>query len=349
MAKIEVKNIVKAYKGSSVIFDDLNLIFNDKEFIVILGPSGCGKSTLLRIIAGLEEFDSGEILMDGRNITNVSPKDRDIAMVFQNYALYPHKNVYGNLEFGLKMRGVNKSIREQLINEAAETLGIKELLHRRPKQLSGGQRQRVALGRAIVRQPELFLMDEPLSNLDAKLRVKMRAEIIELYQKLNQTMIYVTHDQTEAMTMGSRILLLNDGKVQQFDVPDNLYNKPKNLFVAQFIGSPQMNTFRLPIHDGKVILGKKQIQVPNNYSLPEIYLGIRSENLSVDYSETEFTIAFSENLGNERLVYLNNGRNPTITVRDYSDYRYSPGEKLGLQIDTDKLHWFDVKTEQRVN
>lgn len=349
MAKIEVKNIVKAYKGSSVIFDDLNLIFNDKEFIVILGPSGCGKSTLLRIIAGLEEFDSGEILMDGRNITNVSPKDRDIAMVFQNYALYPHKNVYGNLEFGLKMRGVNKSIREQLINEAAETLGIKELLHRRPKQLSGGQRQRVALGRAIVRQPELFLMDEPLSNLDAKLRVKMRAEIIELYQKLNQTMIYVTHDQTEAMTMGSRILLLNDGKVQQFDVPDNLYNKPKNLFVAQFIGSPQMNTFCLPIHDGKVILGKKQIQVPNNYSLPEIYLGIRSENLSVDYSETEFTIAFSENLGNERLVYLNNGRNPTITVRDYSDYRYSPGEKLGLQIDTDKLHWFDVKTEQRVN
>lgn len=347
MAKIEVRNLVKAYQDDVVIFDDLNLVFNDKEFIVILGPSGCGKSTLLRIIAGLEDFNAGELLMDDRDISHVSPKDRDIAMVFQNYALYPHKDVYGNLEFGLKMRGVDKAIRDQRIKEVADILDIGELLHRKPRELSGGQRQRVALGRAIVRQPELFLMDEPLSNLDAKLRVKMRAEIISLYQKLDQTMIYVTHDQTEAMTMGSRILLLNAGEVQQFDVPDKLYNEPENLFVAQFIGSPQMNIFHLPVVDGQVTVGEQQLKVPAGYAGSMIYLGVRAENLAVDHQRSDFKVAFSENLGNERLVYFESG-DQTIAVRDYSDYRYTPGEAIGITIDATKLHWFDDVTEHRI-
>ena len=241
MASISLKNINKVYPNGFHAVKDFNLDIEDKEFIIFVGPSGCGKSTTLRMVAGLEDISSGDLLIDGKRMNDVEPKDRDIAMVFQNYALYPHMTVYDNMAFGLKLRKLPKAEIDQKVREAAKILDLEGLLDRKPKALSGGQRQRVAMGRAIVRNPKVFLMDEPLSNLDAKLRVQMRIEISKLHEKLGATIIYVTHDQTEAMTLGTRIVVMKDGVVQQIDTPHNLYNKPQNLFVAGFIGSPQMN------------------------------------------------------------------------------------------------------------
>ena len=253
MANVSLKNVYKIYAGGVQAVSDFNLDIEDKEFIVLVGPSGCGKTTTLRMVAGLEEISDGELYIGDKLMNDVAPKDRDIAMVFQNYALYPHMTVYDNMAFGLKLRRMPKAEIDRRVKEAAKVLGIDHLLTRRPKALSGGQRQRVALGRAIVREPKVFLMDEPLSNLDAKLRVQMRAEIIRLHQKLQTTFIYVTHDQTEAMTMGTRIVVMKDGFIQQIDSPQNLYNKPVNLFVAGFIGTPPMNFF-----DVKLVKGKQQ-------------------------------------------------------------------------------------------
>ena len=241
MASLSLKNICKKYPNGFEAVKDFNLEIEDKEFIIFVGPSGCGKSTTLRMVAGLEEISSGELSIDGRIVNDVEPKDRDIAMVFQNYALYPHMTVFDNMAFGLKLRKVPKEEIKQKVEEAARILDLEKLLDRKPKALSGGQRQRVAMGRAIVREPKVFLMDEPLSNLDAKLRVQMRAEIASLHQRLGATIIYVTHDQTEAMTLGTRIVVLKDGIIMQVDSPQKLYNEPNNLFVAGFIGSPQMN------------------------------------------------------------------------------------------------------------
>jgi len=245
MAHISLKNINKVYPNGFKAVKDFNLEIDDNEFIIFVGPSGCGKSTTLRMVAGLEDITSGELYIDGVLMNDVEPKDRDIAMVFQNYALYPHMTVFDNMAFGLKLRKLPKDEIKKKVEEAAEILDLGPLLDRKPKQLSGGQRQRVAMGRAIVRSPKVFLMDEPLSNLDAKLRVQMRTEISKLHQRLNATIIYVTHDQTEAMTLGTRIVVMSDGIMQQVDTPTNLYDKPDNLFVASFIGSPQMNLLNL--------------------------------------------------------------------------------------------------------
>ena len=260
MANLSLKNINKIYDNGFHAVKDFNMEIEDKEFIIFVGPSGCGKSTTLRMIAGLEDISSGELEIDGKRMNEVEPKDRDIAMVFQNYALYPHMTIYDNMAFSLKIKKTPKDEIDRKVKEAAKILGIENLLKRKPKQLSGGQRQRVAMGRAIVRNPKVFLMDEPLSNLDAKLRVQMRIEISKLHQKLGTTMIYVTHDQTEAMTLGTRIVVMKDGVVQQIDTPQNLYDHPKNLFVAGFIGSPQINLI-----DVEVIKEEGDVYVKNDY------------------------------------------------------------------------------------
>ena len=268
MASLSLKNINKTYPNGFVAVHDFNLEIEDKEFIIFVGPSGCGKSTTLRMIAGLEEITSGELWIGDKMVNDVEPKDRDIAMVFQNYALYPHMSVYDNMAFGLKLRKTPKDKIDKLVHEAAKILDIEHLLDRKPKALSGGQRQRVAMGRAIVRNPKVFLMDEPLSNLDAKLRVQMRIEISKLHQRLETTIIYVTHDQTEALTLGTRIVVMKDGLVQQVDSPIDLYQKPKNLFVAGFIGSPQMNFIESKVvksgSDVMLMFGSHSIKLPEN-------------------------------------------------------------------------------------
>ncbi|HEY8804899.1 MAG TPA: sn-glycerol-3-phosphate ABC transporter ATP-binding protein UgpC, partial [Clostridium sp.] len=295
MANLSLRHIIKVYDKSVTAVKDFNLEIEDKEFVVFVGPSGCGKSTVLRMIAGLEEITKGELYIAGELKNDVSPKDRDIAMVFQNYALYPHMTVYDNMAFGLKLRRIPKNEIATKVNEAAKILGIQPLLDRKPKALSGGQRQRVAMGRAIVREPKVFLMDEPLSNLDAKLRVQMRSEISKLYMKLQTTFIYVTHDQTEAMTLGTKIVVMNDGVIQQIDTPQNLYEHPKNVFVAGFIGSPQMNLTNTKISekDGKVVINFEDSSIQINsedsvilrekgYIGKDIIIGIRPENINDD-------------------------------------------------------------------
>ncbi len=279
MADLQLKHIYKRYAGGVTAVSDFTLDIDDKEFIILVGPSGCGKSTTLRMVAGLEEISEGELYIGGRLVNDVAPKDRDIAMVFQNYALYPHMTVFENMAFGLKLRKTPKDEIKKRVTEAAKILDIEHLLDRKPKALSGGQRQRVAMGRAIVRNPKVFLMDEPLSNLDAKLRVAMRTEIKKLHNKLQTTFMYVTHDQTEAMTMGTRIVVMKDGVIQQVDTPANLYTKPDNVFVAGFIGSPQMNfvTATLSKENGSVYasFGDNKIMIPNGKVTPELegYIG----------------------------------------------------------------------------
>ena len=276
MSSVVLKNIVKSYDGNTNIIDNINLEIADKEFIVLVGSSGCGKSTILRLISGLEEITSGEISIDGKVVNNVHPKDRDIAFVFQSYALYPHMNVYDNIAFGLKMRKYDKAIIDKKVKEVAKSLNLEELLDRKPRQLSGGQRQRVALGRAIVRNPKVFLMDEPLSNLDANLRVQMRTEIKRLHNNLQTTFIYVTHDQTEALTMGDRIVILDKGKIQQADTPENIYNNPKNKFVAGFIG--QMNFIDTIVINGKFRIAGIEFYTDKTLN-GSITVGIRSEKM----------------------------------------------------------------------
>ncbi len=325
MASLSLRNIYKVYAGDVVAVSDFNLEIEDKEFIVLVGPSGCGKSTTLRMVAGLEDISSGELYIDGKLVNDIPPKDRDIAMVFQSYALYPHMTVYdNNMAFGLKLRKVPKADIDRRVKEAAAILGIEALLNRKPAALSGGQRQRVALGRAIVREPKVFLMDEPLSNLDAKLRVQMRTEITKLHKRLQTTFIYVTHDQTEAMTMGSRIVVMKDGFMQQLDTPQNLYDYPANLFVACFIGTPQMNIFRVRLEKrGDAVyasFGNNSIKVPagkvqrmtGDYIGKEVYMGIRPENI---HDESALVAAYPdacidvpveliELMGSETYLYL---------------------------------------------
>ena len=331
MSNVILKNIKKSYDNNKVVINNVNLEIKDKEFVVLVGSSGCGKSTLLRMIAGLENITEGEIFIGDKKVNDVPPKDRDIAFVFQSYALYPHMTVRENIAFGLKMRKVPKAEIEKKVQEAAQILNLGEYLDRKPKQLSGGQRQRVALGRAIVRNPKVFLMDEPLSNLDAKLRVQMRAEIKKLHEKLQTTFIYVTHDQTEALTMGDRIVVLNNGDIQQVDSPDEVYNNPKNTFVAGFIGSPQMNFI-----DGK------DIGLDEN-----ILYGIRPEKMVKPDGNLKLTVNvdISEMLGSEKIAYFDIGEKKCSAVLS-SDFNI--GKTLDLSICTDDLYKFDKLSGERI-
>ncbi|MCT4620636.1 MAG: sn-glycerol-3-phosphate ABC transporter ATP-binding protein UgpC [Marinisporobacter sp.] len=363
MASLLLKNIEKIYENGFHAVKKLNLEIEDKEFVVFVGPSGCGKSTTLRMIAGLEEISNGDIYIGKKQVNHIEPKDRDIAMVFQNYALYPHMTVFDNMAFGLKLRKVSKKdIGEKVIN-AAKILGIEDLLKRKPKQLSGGQRQRVALGRAIVREAQVFLMDEPLSNLDAKLRVQMRAEICKLHKKLNTTFIYVTHDQTEAMTMGTKIVIMKDGIVQQVDTPKNIYEEPKNLFVAGFIGSPQMNFIPVKIIEkkGEVLIQfeesaffiereKGKALKEKGYIGKEMILGIRPEHIYFEEEKNRIPIRgrveLMEYIGSETYVYIETTNGNIIGKTD--EIAIKRGEMIDVYIDIEKFHLFDKETEERM-
>lgn len=368
MAGISLKNIQKIYPGNIVVVPDFNLEIQDKEFIIFVGPSGCGKSTTLRMIAGLEEISGGELYIGDRLVNDVSPKDRDIAMVFQSYALYPHMSVYKNMAFGLKLRKEDPAEIDRKVMEAAKILDLEHLLQRKPKALSGGQRQRVALGRAMVRNPAVFLLDEPLSNLDAKLRTQMRTEITKLHKRLQTTFIYVTHDQVEAMTMGDRIVVMKDGVIQQVDTPKNLYDNPCNLFVATFIGSPQMNLFdvtlkekggeffaSMPGFDVKIPIGERFSKEDlKKFVGKTMVLGIRPEDFHreesffVGNNEIEAVVDLSEMMGSEVYLYLHKGEDKII-VKAPLRYDANTDEKISLAIDTDKLHLFDKESEQTVS
>ncbi|OPJ63024.1 ABC transporter ATP-binding protein [Clostridium oryzae] len=361
MASLSLKHIYKVYTGNVTAVKDFNLDIEDKEFIVFVGPSGCGKSTTLRMIAGLEEISQGELYIGDKVVNDVAPKDRDIAMVFQNYALYPHMSVYDNMAFGLKLRKVPKDEIDKKVKEAGRILDIEHLLDRKPKALSGGQRQRVALGRAIVREPKVFLLDEPLSNLDAKLRAQMRTEISKLHKKLQTTFIYVTHDQTEAMTMGTRIVVMKDGLIQQVDTPQYIYDHPANIFVAGFIGSPQMNFIdaKLEEKNGKVavVFGSDTITLPDDkaailkekgYVGKDVIMGIRPEHLDEELTGTdnliEATVEVTELMGAETYIYLTKGK-ANFVARVNGTSKVKPGDKIKVSVETDKIHIFDKETE----
>ncbi len=366
MASLSLKNIFKVYPNGFEAVKDFNLEIEDKEFIIFVGPSGCGKSTTLRMIAGLEDISSGELYIGDKLVNDVEPKDRDIAMVFQNYALYPHMSVYDNMAFGLKLRKLPKEEIDKRVREAAKILDLSALLERKPKALSGGQRQRVAMGRAIVREPKVFLMDEPLSNLDAKLRVQMRIEIAKLHQRLGTTIIYVTHDQTEAMTLGTRIVVMKDGIVQQVDTPQNLYERPENLFVAGFMGSPQMNFLDAKVKiegdvanllvAGNVISlppAKSKKLIDGGYDGKTVTFGIRPEDVydSQMYIEAspnsvfETTIKVYELLGAEVYLYFDLDVFP-MTARVDSRTNARPGDVVKFALDVEKIHVFDKETEK---
>ena len=367
MASLSLQHITKRYPNGFEAVKDFNLEIADKEFIIFVGPSGCGKSTTLRMIAGLEEISDGTLKIDDKVVNDVEPKDRDIAMVFQNYALYPHMTVYDNMAFGLKLRKVPKDQIDKQVKEAAKILDLEKLLDRKPKALSGGQRQRVALGRAIVRDPKVFLLDEPLSNLDAKLRAQMRTEIAKLHKRLGTTFIYVTHDQTEAMTMGDRIVVMKDGFIQQVDTPQNLYDLPVNEFVAGFMGSPQMNFIDATLvkegADYYVTFGAAKIKVPANkanaeianYVGKEIVFGIRPEDV---HDEPEFIekhqetraaadVEVTELMGAETYLYLNCEGN-ALTARVEPTSTAKTGDKITIALDMNKMHLFDKETEKTI-
>ena len=369
MASLSLRNICKVYPNGFVEVKDFNLEIEDKEFIIFVGPSGCGKSTTLRMIAGLEDISSGELYIGDRLVNDIEPKDRDIAMVFQNYALYPHMSVYDNMAFGLKLRKVPKQEIDKLVHEAAKILDLEHLLDRKPKALSGGQRQRVAMGRAIVRNPKVFLMDEPLSNLDAKLRVQMRVEISKLHQRLETTIIYVTHDQTEAMTLGTRIVVMKDGIVQQVDTPINLYNYPVNLFVAGFMGSPSMNFIDAEVSQEAGIVslkfGSYTIKLPESKSKPlveggyvgkTIVMGIRPEDVHDDQvmiinspdSVVETQIKLYELLGAEVYLYFDLDQY-SVVARVNPRTTAKVGDVVKFAFDLNKLHLFDKETEQIIS
>ena len=368
MASLKLDGIYKIFAGGVTAVNDFNLEIEDKEFVVLVGPSGCGKSTTLRMIAGLEDISKGELYIDDKMVNDVPPKERDIAMVFQSYALYPHMSVYDNMAFGLKLRKVPKAEIDQKVHEAAKILDIEHLLDRKPKALSGGQRQRVALGRAIVRNPKVFLMDEPLSNLDAKLRVQMRTEITKLHHRLNTTFIYVTHDQTEALTMGTRIVVMKDGIAQQIDTPTGLYFTPQNMFVAGFIGSPQMNFIDVKVEkkeDGiylvndafaiKLPEAKAQKQIINDYIGKEVVMGIRPEDIYDDdhnlekFADTqvEAYVEVVEMMGAESYVYAKFGNN-NITARVRPDTKTTHDTTVKMAIDGARIHLFDKTTEETI-
>jgi len=365
MAEIKLEKLYKTYPGAtSPSVTDFNLDIKDGEFIVFVGPSGCGKSTTLRMIAGLEEISQGTMSIDNKVVNDVAPKDRDIAMVFQNYALYPHMSVFDNMAFGLKLRKYPKAEITERVNNAAKILGLETYLDRKPKALSGGQRQRVALGRAIVRNPKVFLMDEPLSNLDAKLRVQMRAEIAKLHKRLGSTTIYVTHDQTEAMTMADRIVVMKDGVVQQIGSPKEIYDKPDNVFVAQFIGSPSMNILRGKLDGNDFVVGEQRIEIPEGklkvleekgYKDKDIIFGIRPEDVHDELimietypnSTLNFNVDVCELLGAENIIYSNIG-GQSIVARVDARTTIKMDDKIDLAIAVNKGHFFDAETEERI-
>jgi len=366
MAGLVLKNVTKIFPGNVQAVKNLNLEVEDKEFVVLVGPSGCGKSTILRLIAGLEETTEGEIYIDGRLVNDVAPRDRDVAMVFQNYALYPHMSVYDNMAFGLRQRGFSRQEIRRRVDEAAEILGIGELLGRKPKELSGGQRQRVAVGRAIVRKPKVFLFDEPLSNLDAKLRVGMRAELIKLHQRVQTLTVYVTHDQVEAMTMGDRIAVLRDGVIQQTADPLTLYNKPANQFVAGFIGTPPINFI-----DGKVVRGAGgvffdasafRVRIPDSVARSvadrdgrHTVLGIRPEDINClaqgekgdPASTVELKVEVVEPMGSETWLYLSAGSSSLI-ARVRAHLKLEAGSTVRAVFDMERAHFFDPDTEAAI-
>lgn len=375
MANVTLKDIKKVYNKNVVAVESFSLDITHGEFIVLVGPSGCGKSTTLRMVAGLEDISSGELYIDGTLVNNVPPKDRDIAMVFQNYALYPHMSVYDNMAFALKLRKEDKKSIDKKVRDAAHILGITKLLDRKPRALSGGQRQRVAIGRAIVREPKVFLMDEPLSNLDAKLRAQMRSELIKLRSRIDTTFIYVTHDQTEAMTLGTKIVVMKDGLIQQVGAPQSIYDNPVNLFVAGFLGSPSMNFFRctvkaeennrtaLLLDDAKTVKkvyldGTRGKQIADRYNGRHVILGIRPEDIyeldeakklgiendSVDVDEP---VVNREMLGAEVILYFDE-QGKTLAVRLSPENQTQVGEKVSLYFDMEKAHVFDPETEENI-
>ena len=360
MATVDLKSITKVYDGNVQAVKNANFTVQDKEFVVLVGPSGCGKTTTLRMIAGLEDITGGELYIDGKLVNDVPPKDRDIAMVFQNYALYPHMTVYDNMAFGLKIRKFAKEEIKSRVDAAAKILDIEELLDRKPKALSGGQRQRVAVGRAIVRQPKVFLFDEPLSNLDAKLRVQMRAEISSLHNRLAATMVYVTHDQVEAMTMGDRIVVMRDGVIQQIGDPLTLYNHPVNRFVAGFIGSPPMNFMAVKVVEegGKIMIDEGNFKVPvegpktdlvRPYVGKELIFGIRPEDLryatAADSSVIRTTVHVVEPLGAEINLYIDTGSH-ILTARIPPTVQVHVGDEANFGIIWERAAFFDVESEQ---
>ena len=342
MSSVRFEAVSKVYGTDSKALSDFSLNVEDGEFVVLVGPSGCGKSTTLRVLAGLEEATSGKVFIGDTDITDETPSKRDIAMVFQNYALYPHMTVFDNMAFSLKMRKMSKEEIKQLVTETAEILGISEYLTRKPKELSGGQRQRVALGRAIVRHPKVFLFDEPLSNLDAKLRVQMRNELARLHSKLKATMIYVTHDQAEAMTLGDRIVVLKDGFIQQVAPPLEVYNNPINKFVAGFIGSPAMNFFRAEILDDTLSLVQSTVSFTDGTD-GSYTAGIRPEDILVS-DEGPFTCSVEvvETLGSEKVVIGTTGTGELITARCRPDLNVHPGDDVNFDVDMDKIHFFSL-------
>jgi carbohydrate ABC transporter ATP-binding protein, CUT1 family (TC 3.A.1.1.-) len=359
MAQLSLQHIQKIYDNHVHVVKDFNLEIEDKEFIVLVGPSGCGKSTTLRMIAGLEAISHGDLLIDGVRMNDVPAKSRNIAMVFQNYALYPHMTVYDNMAFGLKMQKVAPEVIAERVSWAAQILGLRDYLKRKPGALSGGQRQRVALGRAIVREAGVFLMDEPLSNLDAKLRVQMRAEICKLHQKLNTTMIYVTHDQTEAMTMATRIVIMKDGIVQQVGAPKQVYNQPANMFVAGFIGSPAMNFIRGAIDGNDFVTETLRLPIPQDklaslkahgYQRKAVVMGIRPEDIACASGEAHSVtarISVAELTGAEFMLYVTVGGHE-LAVRAPSTNDYFAGHHLDLNFDMAKSHFFDIESEAAI-
>ncbi len=360
MAELRLEHIYKIYDKNVQAVTDFNLHIRDKEFIVFVGPSGCGKTTTLRMIAGLEDISKGEFYIDHVLMNDVESKDRSIAMVFQSYALYPHMSVYDNMAFSLKLRKVDKKEIDRRVREAAKVLGLEDYLKRKPKALSGGQRQRVALGRAIVRDAKVFLMDEPLSNLDAKLRVQMRAEIQKLHQRIQTTTIYVTHDQTEAMTMATRLVVMKDGLIQQIGAPKEVYDTPQNMFVAGFIGSPSMNLFQGHLTDTTVILGEYSFPIPptylailkeKNYLGKDIVLGIRPEDLQMTTADSPYTfnatVEVAELLGAETFLYSSLA-NQTFIARVNADTNLHPADVATLAMKEEKIHFFDPQTEERI-
>lgn len=371
MAKVTFSHVKKQYPGESgYSVEDFHLEAEDGEFLVLVGPSGCGKSTLLRMLAGLEDITEGDIYINGKRVNNVSSKDRNIAMVFQNYALYPHMNVFENIAFGLRLRKLPKAEIQERVNRAAKILDLEPYLNKQPRQLSGGQRQRVALGRAIVREPEVFLMDEPLSNLDAKLRVQMREEIGKLYRKLGRTMIYVTHDQIEAMTMGTRIVVMRGGKIQQVDTPERVYTRPNNMFVASFIGSPPINFIPGTIceQEGKVVFDTKRyaLQLTNGqveqlrkggYINKQVVIGIRAEDIVYRAEELvdgryaglkiKASVQMKELLGSDIYLYLHN-KDHRLVVRANPRMAFKEGEEITVALDPEAMLLFDRGTEELI-
>jgi len=360
MASVVFENASRIYPGTTKpAVDKLNLTVNDGEFLVLVGPSGCGKSTSLRMLAGLEEVDGGAIRIGDRDVTHVAPKDRDIAMVFQSYALYPHMSVAENMGFALKIAGIDKAERDRRVLEAAKLLDLEDYLDRKPKALSGGQRQRVAMGRAIVREPQVFLMDEPLSNLDAKLRVATRTQIAALQRRLGITTVYVTHDQVEAMTMGDRVAVLKDGVLQQVDTPRNLYDNPVNAFVAGFIGSPAMNLLTVPVSGGQALLGNLKVAVPAS-SGSQVTVGVRPEGFTPSSSGFDVLVEVVEELGSDAFVY---GKpvDPSVKFANVTDegaqiiVRWDPknppkaGVTVTVEANPSAIHFFDAATGVRIN